>query len=814
MKKRFFIWIFLLQALVGFTQNFVPNGSFEAYPQCPIARNDGRRCFSWDAPTLGTSDYFNTCATPSSNLDVPNNFAGSQSPRTGNAYSGLYASQNFTPPFLEYREYMQVTLDSFLIAGGVYTFEMWVSLADNSNFASNKMAAYISATKPSSNDDLYLNITPQIISSGYITDKTGWTKISGTYIAAGGEHYITIGVFEPAATNTRIAVSGGSNNSAYNGVSYYYIDDVSLTRACDLPDTILGPDIRQCVASVPTITLSAAGAGSRAYLWSTGATTPTLTITQPGTYSVRVNTPFCVRYDTIRIEYPLIPVVDLGPDTSFCNTTSFTLELDAQNSGAFYNWNTGSSSQKIVVSQPGTYRVSISKNGCIFRDSLTISLDTMPTLELGPPDTLCEGEIKVINVFSNNSTYLWQDGKTISIYPVSTSGRYSVSVTNGTCNARDSVDILFDTKPSLNLGPDTSYCFQQPVTLRSNTVGDSYLWQDGSVQHFYTATQAGQYWLELTSGKCTARDTIVLGQKNIPTVNLGADRKLCRETILSIDLSPVAQSVLWNDASTSLVRELKAPGIFAVVVISNDGCSASDTVKLDTFASPTVNLGNDSFLCEGSVYQIIPGDFAEYFWQDQSRSNVYAATTAGTYFVTVKDQNACSASDTLILSAKPKPSISMLKSLRICNPDTLITPKGVFKTYLWQDGSTDTSFRVRDYGIFSFTATDSNNCTNTATLDVKNNCPPDIFVPNAFTPQDNDGINDFFFPVTRNVKHIEFKVYSRWGELLFETTQLNGVWDGTFLNKPVMCDVYVYTITYEAMSGEKGTRSGNVTLLR
>lgn len=814
MKKRLLKYIFLLHSLVGFAQNFVPNGSFESYPLCPAARNDGRRCFSWDAPTLGTSDYFNTCANAVSNVDVPNNFAGSQSPRTGNAYSGLYASQNFTPPFLEYREYMQVTLDSSLIAGGVYTFEMWVSLADNSNFASNKMAAYISVSKPSSNDDLYLNITPQIISQGYITDKTGWTKISGTYIAAGGERYITIGVFEPALTNTKIAVSGGSNNSAYNGVSYYYIDDVSLTRACDLPDTLLGPDIRQCVTTVPTVTLSATGAGSRSYLWSTGATTSTITVNQPGTYSVRVNTPFCVRYDTIRIDYPLIPVVDLGPDTSFCNTTSFTIELDAQNTGAIYNWNTGSSSQKIMVSQPGKYEVSISKNGCLFKDSLTITLDTMPTLELGLPDTLCDGETKLLNAFSNRSNYLWQDGNTTSTYTVTTSGRYSVWVTNGKCSIRDSVDILFDPKPSLNLGPDTSYCFQQAVTLNANIIGDNYLWQDGSIQQFYTATQSGTYWLELTSGKCIVRDTIELGQKIIPTIDLGADRKLCKETILSIDVSPVAQSAIWNDASTSLVRELRAPGTFAVAIISKDGCSTSDTLKLDTFPSPTVDLGKDSFVCEGAVYQINPGNYAEYVWQDQSRSNVYAATTAGTYFVTVKDQNGCSASDTIVLLAKPKPSISMLKSLRICNPDTLITPKGIFKTYLWQDGSTDTSFRVREYGLFSFTATDSNNCSNTATLEVKNNCPPDIFVPNAFTPQDNDGINDFFFPVIRNVRHIEFKVYNRWGELLFETTQLNGVWDGTFLNKPAIADVYVYTINFEAMSGEKGTRTGNVTLLR
>jgi gliding motility-associated-like protein len=235
---------------------------------------------------------------------------------------------------------------------------------------------------------------------------------------------------------------------------------------------------------------------------------------------------------------------------------------------------------------------------------------------------------------------------------------------------------------------------------------------------------------------------------------------------------------------------------------------------LDTFPTPLASLGPDSFVCEGSSYRLTPGTFSSYTWQDNSQSNVFNATAAGKYYVSVKDQNNCEASDTVVLTTKSKPAISMVKLLRMCNPDTLITPKGIFKTYLWQDGSTDTSYRVRDYGIFTFTATDSNNCSNVALLEVKNDCPPVIFVPNAFTPNDGDGLNDFFFPVIRNVKEIEFKVYNRWGELLFETTKLNDAWDGTFRNKPATADVYVYTIKFVATNGDNGIRNGNVTLLR
>lgn len=801
-----------MSALQGYSQNFVPNGSFELYPLCPQSRNDGRRCYSWDAPTDGTSDYFNTCATAASNLDVPSNFAGSQMPRTGNAYSGLYASQNFADPYLEYREYMQVTLDSFLIAGGVYTFEMWVSLGENSNFASNKMAAYISATKPTANNDLYLHVIPQIVSPTYITDKSGWTKITGIYLATGGEHYITIGVFEPAATNTTIAVSGGSNSQGYKGVSYYYIDDVSMTRACDLPDSLLSPDIKQCVTINPSTVLSVSGTGPRAYLWNTGATTSSITVTQSGKYYVKVNTPFCTRADTITVQYIDAPAVNLGNDTSICG--AFNIELDAQNTGALYTWTTGANTQQISVSTPGEYKVLINKNGCTFRDSMTILQDTMPLLDLGPNDTLCAGSSVTLNAYSQGSNYLWQNGSTSEAFVVTTSGKYSVLVRHGICAIWDSIHILFQPKPFLDLGPDTSYCFQQPITFSSNTSGDSYVWQNGSTGPSFVATRSGTYWMQLSKGKCTVRDTVLIGQKTIPIIDLGPDRKVCKEISIPVDFSPVAQSAIWNDASASLTKELKAPGTFAVSVVNMEGCTATDTLRLDTFTSPTVNIGGDSFVCEDASYPIDPGNYAYYTWQDGSHSRVFNATSAGSYTVAIKDDNSCNASDTLVLTAKAKPAISMQKLLRICNPDTLITPNGVFKTYEWQDGTIDTSYRITLYGLYTFSVTDTNNCANAATLEVRNNCPADVYVPNAFTPLDNDGLNDFFYPVTRNVRNIEFKVYNRWGELLFETSKVNEGWDGSFLKKPVSSDVYVYTLKYEAMNGDQGTRNGNVTLLR
>jgi gliding motility-associated-like protein len=121
---------------------------------------------------------------------------------------------------------------------------------------------------------------------------------------------------------------------------------------------------------------------------------------------------------------------------------------------------------------------------------------------------------------------------------------------------------------------------------------------------------------------------------------------------------------------------------------------------------------------------------------------------------------------------------------------------------------------IQDYGRYTVSVTDSNLCSNTATLLVKNNCPGKVFVPNVFTPSNRDGLNDVFYPITSNIETITFRVYNRYGEQIFETNQLKTGWDGMFNGKPAQADVYVYTVEYKTLSGRVGSTSGNVTLLK
>ncbi len=199
--------------------NLVPNPSFENVTACDSLGVALGSVPPWDSPTVGSPDIFNTCAIPpSQQFNVPTNYYGYQYPHTGNGYVGeviFGQGQNL-------REYLQVQLDSVLIANKMYCVSFYTSKSNGNDYAVNNMGLYFSATHTQIPNAYRLNLTPQIIDTNIISDTASWTLVSGTYIAQGGEQYIIIGNFNTEATTDTLAMNGIEN------WSYYYIDDVTI----------------------------------------------------------------------------------------------------------------------------------------------------------------------------------------------------------------------------------------------------------------------------------------------------------------------------------------------------------------------------------------------------------------------------------------------------------------------------------------------------------------------------------------------------------------------------------------------------------
>ncbi len=232
MKKLNCFLSFILFFLVSniYSQNLVPNPSFETITQCPVVESRIYYAPPWFQPSTWhgnvinscTSDLFDTCGASITSQGIPQNINGYQYARTGIGYAGIIPYNDT----LNAIEYLEVPLLDTLITNHTYCAEYYVSLANPYGEAISNMGAYFSVD--SLLDATYLHainyVTPQIENplSNMLSDTLNWMLVSGSFIANGGEKFMTIGNFHLPATTHTVYINGGYNES------YYYIDDVSV----------------------------------------------------------------------------------------------------------------------------------------------------------------------------------------------------------------------------------------------------------------------------------------------------------------------------------------------------------------------------------------------------------------------------------------------------------------------------------------------------------------------------------------------------------------------------------------------------------
>ena len=204
------------------------------------------------------------------------------------------------------------------------------------------------------------------------------------------------------------------------------------------PVVNLGNDTTLCENESLRLNVRTAG-GS--YLWNNNSTRATQTITQAGIYWVDVTVNNCTTRDSILVNYKPVPIVNLGNDTILCKGDS--LSLNVNSSGATYLWQNTSTLSSFTITQAGIYWVDVTVNTCSTRDSINIEAMDIPSLNLIHDSTLCIGKELILNAYNLNSSYLWQDGSTDSIFLVDSDGLYFVEVSNICGTAKDSSEIVF-----------------------------------------------------------------------------------------------------------------------------------------------------------------------------------------------------------------------------------------------------------------------------------------------------------------------------------------------------------------------------------
>ena len=332
---------------------------------------------------------------------------------------------------------------------------------------------------------------------------------------------------------------------------------------------------------------------------------------------------------------------------------------------------------------------------------------------------------------------------------------------------------------------------------------------------YHVFDAVGNYKIKLFLYHCDTVDTIVkyAGVVGPPIASLGPDTSFCANETKILD-GGNATNYLWDNGSTDSTRTISNQGIYWVK-ISNSCGESYDTIEiLNIFDPPIVIVPADTAICTGDSIILDAGtDSLISIWQGNDTGRYYTAKVEGYYQLEQIDSNGCKALEGFTLNIDEFPHIDLGPDTTICIGFDLLFNGSSQGHYLWQDGSTDTSYRVTDPGVYYVSVRNACDEVWDSCEVFYEDCRQVIWVPNAFTPNE-DGVNDIFKPYLENVNAYHLYIFDRWGELIFESQNINQGWNGYYKGKKAAVDSYTWRIDYINFDGEHFNQYGYVILYR
>ena len=380
------------------------------------------------------------------------------------------------------------------------------------------------------------------------------------------------------------------------------------------PSFNLAADTILCSSDSLLLDLAIANATFR---WQNGSTDSTFLCKLSGLYWVDVTVSGCTSRDSIIVNLGSGNFAPFFPnDTTLCNGDSINFDFGQPNQT--YLWSDSSIVATNSLYQSGLYWLEITENGCASRDSFNLTIKEQPFINLGPDTSLCEGELLGTSYSNPNTSYLWNNGSNDTSITLKTTGTYWLEVLLDGCIYRDSIDLLIKPIPSINLGPDTTICFGDTITLSQNSLNTSHLWNDSSTSQSIKVHETNNYWLVSIADGCSARDSIRIETfDSLGNAFLPQTAKICNNEVLNFQLPLQNSNYLWQDGSTNRNYTISDSGLY-FVQISNTCGSRNDTVKvtnqceceviIPTIFTPNNDMINDQFKarisCELETYSL------------------------------------------------------------------------------------------------------------------------------------------------------------------------------------------------------------------
>jgi hypothetical protein len=446
-----------------------------------------------------------------------------------------------------------------------------------------------------------------------------------------------------------------------------------------------------------SVLLSASNGSS--YLWSNGATTPSISATAAGSYSVSVtNGAGCSATSTpTTITVNPLPSVSAGANQSVCAGGQVTLSGAGANTYAWNNGVTNGVAFTPAITQ--TYTVTgTNANGCSNTAQVTVTVNALPAVSAGANQSICVGS-QVTLMGSGANTYSWNNGVTngVAFTPANTQ-TYTVTGTNANgCSNTAQVMVTVNALPtaSISASGSTTLCAGSSVNLSASN-GSSYLWSNGATTQTITASSAGNYSVQVTNAAgCSATSSIVNVVVNpLPAANITANGSTTFCAGGSVILSATAgASYLWNTGATTQTLTVNTSGTYTVTVTSNNGCvgtSSPQTITVSAQPSTSITANGATSFCAGGSVLLSAPNGGTYLWSTGATTPSISVSTAGNYSVTVTNGAGCSATSTpTTITVNPLPSVSAGANQSVCSGAQVTLNGSGATSYTWNNGVTN-----------------------------------------------------------------------------------------------------------------------------
>lgn len=495
------------------------------------------------------------------------------------------------------------------------------------------------------------------------------------------------------------------------------------------------------------------------YLWSTGETTQSITVSASGDYSVTVTDGNGCEGTSgdlsVTVNDLPEPDVTASGDLEFCDGGSVTLTASAASS---YLWSNGETTQSISVTITGTFSVTVTDaNGCVGTSdpvATTVYDNPEPTITADGPTIFCDGD-SVVLTSSAAELYQWSTGETTQSITVFTTGSYSVTVTdvNDCVGTSDPIDVTVNNNPTpvITTSGPTEFCDGDSVVLSSSTA-DSYLWNTGATSQSITVFTSGEFYVTATLGTgCSGTSdttTVTVNSNPVPTVTPLGPTTFCDGNDVVL-LASGAVSYQWNTGATSPAITVSASGQFWVEALDANGCSGiSDTVDVTVNPNPTPTITPDGPLefCDGDSVVLTSSASDSYLWSTGETTQSIVVYASGTFSVTVTDAAGCSGTSspvTVVVNELPFSFIFATGPTEFCDGDSVDLVARESEAYLWSNGDTTRIITVMTSGTYSVTNYDENGCSqisNEITVTVNPNPNPTITASGALAFCDGESV--------------------------------------------------------------------------